>query len=211
MKYIAHRGLRDNKYEENTIEAFQNAIENPNVSGFEFDIRVTKDHYFVVHHNAFIKGDLIKNKTYRYLKKEYNLPLLSDVLKLETDKIMLIEIKDTHLPFKKLNRLLKKYSYRNLYVMSFHNSVIYKLCEYRCTAKLGILNYILNSEADYNLDFIGLINDLSNRKLIDNYKKREVEVFLYGVLNEEEDLRYEDVYYIVDGIPQNRNALQNIL
>ncbi len=95
--------------------------------------------------------------------------------------------------------------------MSFHNSVIYKLCEYRCTAKLGILNYILNSEADYNLDFIGLINDLSNRKLIDNYKKREVEVFLYGVLNEEKDLRYEDVYYIVDGIPQNRNALQNIL
>ena len=82
MKYIAHRGLRENKYEENTINAFLNAIQNPNVSGFEFDIRVTKDNYFVVHHNAFIKGDLIKNKKYRYLKKEYNLQLLTDVLKL---------------------------------------------------------------------------------------------------------------------------------
>lgn len=201
MKYIAHRGLRGDQYPENSLEAFQNAIDNPVVEGFEFDIRVTKDHAFVVNHNAFIKAELIKKHTARYLKKKYNLPTLQEVLSLDTSKIMLVEIKDMHIPYKRLVRILKSFKNKNIYVMSFHNSVIYKLCEYRCPAKLGILNYVLNSEADYNLDFIGLINDLASRKLIDAYKKRDVEVFLYGVLNEKKDIHYADVFYIVDSVP----------
>lgn len=201
LKYIAHRGLREKKYLENSIPSFLNAINNELINGFEFDIRKTKDNCFVVHHNAFIKTDLIKNHSYRYLKKKYNLPRLEDVLKLNTNKIMLVEIKDFNIPYKRLNRILKKYSDKNIYVMSFHNSIIYELCSLNCSAKLGILNYVLNSEAEYNLDFIGLINDLADRNLIDEYKKKNIEVFLYGVLNEDEDVCYDDVYYIVDDIP----------
>ncbi len=204
MKYIAHRGLRTKTIKENTLEAFQNAIDNKNIAGFEFDVRKTKDNYFVVHHNAFIKGDLIKNKSYKYLKKKYNLPTLNEVLKLETNKIMLVEIKDVNISYKKLIKILKRHSDKNIYVMSFHNWVINKLCEYKAPVKLGILNYVLNSEADYNLNFIGLLNNLASRDRIDAFKGRGIEVLLYGIINEEKDLIYEDVYYIVDEVPKNK-------
>lgn len=198
LKYIAHRGLRTNEKKENTIAAFQNAINNPNIDGFEFDVRKTKDNRFVVNHNAFIKGDFIKKKSCHYLKKKYNLPTLQEVLELDTDKIMLVEIKDMQIPYRKLVKILKKYQDKKICIMSFHNAVINKLKKYQAPAKLGILNYVLNSEADYNLDFIGLLNSLTTRDLIEKFQNRGVEVFLYGILNEDTDLCYEDVYYIVD-------------
>ena len=204
LKLIAHRGLRTKEIKENTIEAFENAIKNDKISGFEFDIRKTIDNQFVVHHNAFIKMDLIERKTYRYLKKKYNLPLLTDVLKLNTDKIMLVEIKDAHLPYRKLIKILNQYRNKNIYVMSFHNKVIEKLKKKGVYAKLGVLNYILNSESDYNLDFICLLNNLTTPHLIKEYQKRNVEVLLYGVINEDDDLWYEDGTYIVDEVPKNQ-------
>lgn len=203
MKYIAHRGLRTKDIPENTLEAFKNAINNPDIAGFEFDIRKTKDDYFVVNHNVFIKGELIKTKTYRYLKKKYHLPLLTEVLSLDTNKIMLVEIKDINIPYKKLIRIFKKFPNKNIYVMSFHNWVIDKLCEYHAPIKLGILNYVLNSESDYHLEFIGLLNNLATRNLINAYQNRNVEVFLYGIINEDKDIIYDDVYYIVDEVPNN--------
>lgn len=202
LKFIAHRGLRSDTIKENTMEAFQNAICNQKVAGFEFDVRKTFDNQFVVNHNAFIKTDLIKRKTYKYLKKKYNLPLLSDVLSLDTNKIMLVEIKDSHLPYRKLIKLLNQYQNKNIYVMSFHNKVIEKLKKKGTSAKLGILNYVLNSEADYHLDFICLLNNLTTPHLIKEYEKRNVEVFLYGVLNENTDLWYENGMYIVDEVPK---------
>ena len=73
LKFIAHRGLRSKTIKENSIEAFQNAINNNKISGFEFDIRKTKDNQFVVNHNAFIKNHLIRNCTLKFLKKTYHL------------------------------------------------------------------------------------------------------------------------------------------
>lgn len=210
MKLIAHRGLRTNTIKENTMEAFENAIKNPQIAGFEFDIRRTLDNQFVVNHNAFIKNDLIKRKTYKYLKKKYNLPLLSEVLELNTDKIMLVEIKDRRLPFRKLIKILTQYRNKNIYVMSFHNKVIEKLKKKGVYVKLGILNYILNSEADYNLDFICLLNNLTTPHLLKEYEKRDVEVFLYGVINEENDLWYENGTYIVDEVPKKCKKIEKI-
>jgi len=68
LKLIAHRGLRTKEIKENTMEAFQNAINTKEIAGFEFDIRKTIDNAFVVNHNALIKGDFIKWKSLRYLK-----------------------------------------------------------------------------------------------------------------------------------------------
>lgn len=201
MKFIAHRGLRTEEIKENTMESFLNAIKNPMITGFEFDIRKTLDNNFVVNHNAFIKNDLIKWKTYRYLKKKYNLPLLNEVLELNTNKIMLVEIKDRCLPYKKLIKMLNNYQNKNIYVMSFHNKVIEKLKKKKVFVKLGILNYILNSEENYEYDFICLLNNLTTPHLLKEYEKRNIEVFLYGILNEKEDLWYKDGTYIVDDVP----------
>lgn len=202
MKFIAHRGLRTDIYKENTMEAFCNAIKNSKVAGFEFDIRKTLDNKFVVNHNAFIKKDLIKLRTYNYLKKHYNIPLLTDVLDLNTNKIMLVEIKDKNISFNKLNKIFKMYQNKNIYVMSFHNKVMEKLKKKNVPVKLGILNYVLNSEADYDYDFICLLNNLTTKDLILEYEKRGIEVILYGVLNEEKDLWYKNGTYIVDSVPK---------
>lgn len=200
MKFIAHRGLRNEQIKENTLEAFQNAIQNEKIDGFELDIRKTFDHQFVVNHNAFIKEDLIKNKTYKYLKKKYHLPLLREVLALNTTKIILIEIKDNTICYDKLSKILNAFSDKKIYVMSFHNKVIAELKKRGFKQKLGILNYVFNSEEEYSYDFICLLNNLTTQKLVEEYHKKGIEVFLYGVLNEKKDLKIEDVYYIVDKI-----------
>ncbi len=205
LKFIAHRGLRTETIKENTLEAFENAIANELIAGFEFDIRKTLDNQFVVNHNPFIKTDFIKRKTFKYLKKKYNLPLLQEVLALDTDKMMLVEIKDRKLPYRKLIKIFNEYTNKKIYVMSFHNKVIEKLKKKNAPVKLGILNYILNSEADYNLDFIALLNNLATPRLVEEYKRRNVEVLYYGIINEEEDLMDENGIYIVDRVPKNKD------
>jgi len=202
LKFIAHRGLRSDTIKENTLDAFYNAIESDKMSGFEFDIRKTKDKYFIVNHNAFIKSDLISRKNHRYLKNKYNLPTLNEVLKIKTDKILMIEIKDISINYSEFVKLINKYQDKNIYIMSFHNKVINKLKSYKLKAKLGILNYILNTEEEYDLDFICLLNNLATNEIINEYKKIGIEVFIYGVLNEKNDLFYDNVYYIVDYEPE---------
>ncbi len=200
LKLIAHRGLRSQTIKENTIEAFQNAIENKNCAGFEFDIRKTKDNQFIVCHNAFVKKDWIKKKNARYLQKKYHLPLLEEVLALQTTKLFLIEIKDAQIPYTNLLKIINKYQDKNLYITSFHNKVIEQLKEKKIPAKLGILNYILNSKEEYPYDFICLLNSLTTLRLVEEYQKRNIQLFFYGILNEKKDLWYQNGFYIVDKI-----------
>lgn len=201
MKLIAHRGLKTTKIKENTLASFLNAINDPNFSGFEFDIRETKNKKYIINHNANIKTDIISTKTLKELKQKYSLITLDTVLSLHTDKIFLIEIKDLTTNVLALHQILKKYSHQKLYVMSFHNSVIAELKKLNPSYKLGILNYLLNSEENYQYDFICLLNNLTTQNLINLYHKRNCEVFIYGLLNDS-NLKYQNVYYIVDKLPK---------
>ncbi len=201
LKYIAHRGLRNAQFKENTLEAFINALKSRRMAGFEFDIRETKDHEFIVNHNAFIKDDLIKFKTLKELQQKHHILTLKEVLKLETNKIFLVEIKDSSIDYDKFIKIINKFKKQKIYIMSFHNKVIYKLKEYKVPAKLGILNYVLNSEEEYNYDFICLLNNLTTPKLIDYFNKKNIEIFMYGVINENKDLIFENTYYIVNQEP----------
>ena len=65
---IAHRGLKINA-QENTLKAFQNALNNPHYAGFECDIRTSKDGVFVICHNPLIKEDIISLTNYKDLSK----------------------------------------------------------------------------------------------------------------------------------------------
>ena len=106
MQLIAHRGLTNKFYKENTIEAFENAINNKYI-GIELDIRMTKDKKIVILHDKVInrtsngKGN-INNLEYKELKK-YNfgskeipskIPLLKDVIKKFNNTIIFIELKE---------------------------------------------------------------------------------------------------------------------
>ena len=192
--FIAHRGLVKKGIKENTIDAFQKAIDSDIYAGFELDIYTSKDKEFVVHHDPLLDGKLIWNYSYKELKKK-NVAKLEDVLKLNTDKIILIEIKDINIDINKLTKLLNKYKKKNIYVMSFFNSVIRKFKN--PPFKVGVLNYLLNSTSEYPYDFIGILYDVASKHLIESLKKLKIEVFLYA-LSKKDKYLFKDVYYIID-------------
>lgn len=191
---IAHRGIFNEVVKENTIPAFLGAINNPDYAGFELDIYTSSDKIFVVNHDPLVNGKFIWKQPYKELKK-HGLIKLEDVLKLKTNKIILIEIKDINIDTIQLTKLLNKYKTKNIYVMSFFNSVIKKINNN--LFKIGILNYILNSTTTYNYDFMGILYDVASPHLINSLKKLNITVFLYAI-NKKDKLSYPDIYYIVD-------------
>lgn len=191
---IAHRGIYNNIVKENTIPAFLGSINDSNYRGFELDIYTSKDGEFVVHHDLLLDGKFMWHYTYKELKRK-GVVRLEDVLKLKTNKIILIEIKDINIDIIKLTKLLDKYKNKNIYVMSFFKSVIKKFK--KRTFKVGVLNYILNSSDVYPYDFIGILYDVASLHMIESLRKLNIEVFLYGI-NKKDKLNFKDVYYIVD-------------
>jgi len=195
--YIAHRGLVSGTVKENTLEAFNLALESSRYIGIELDVRVSKDNEFIVYHDLLFKGRLVKNVLYNELKKE-GVSKLIDVLKLDTNKILMIEIKDFDINLKKLAKLLKSYNTKNLYISSFNNKILLNLRKNLKNVKIGSLNYVLNSKEDYSaFDFIGIINYLLTDELIKYFRKRNIEVFGYGVSSIQK-IKYKNINYIVD-------------
>lgn len=195
MKYIAHRGVVTVSSKENTLDAFNLAINDSKYSGFELDVRTSKDNIFVVFHDSLIDGALVKNLTFKELK-EKGVNSLKEVLNLNTSKKILIEIKDFDINVYKLVKMLNK-SDSDIYVMSFSSKVIEKISKLDYKFKIGVLNYILNTKEEYNYDFICLLYLSVNASLIEKYKEEKTEVFLYGV---PKHLKIKDFgcYMIVD-------------
>ena len=192
--FIAHRGLVKKGVIENTLPAFLGAIKSNKYAGFELDIYTSLDGIFVVHHDPLLDGKFIWKYNYKELREKGVLKLI-DVLRLNTDKIILIEIKDININIEKLTKLLNKYKNKKIYVMSFFNSVIKKFKN--PTFKVGVLNYILNSTSEYTYDFIGILYDVATNHMIESLQKMNIEVFLYA-LNKKDKYRFKDVYYIID-------------
>ena len=192
--FIAHRGLVKKGIIENTLPAFLGAINSDKYAGFELDIYTSKDNEFIIHHDPLLDGKLIWNYEYKELKKK-GVVKLEDVLKLKTNKIILIEIKDINLDINQFTKLLNKYQDKKIYVMSFFNSVIRKFKN--PTFKVGVLNYLLNSTTEYPYDFIGILYDVATKHMINSLKELNIEVFLYA-LSKKDKYIFKDVYYIVD-------------
>ncbi len=100
---IAHRGLHNAEFPENSIPAYQNAIDhNFNI---EIDVHLTKDKHLVVFHDdtlkrvcgvdkAVKKCTLEEIKTFRLLGTEYTIPTFDEFLELVDGKVgILCEIK----------------------------------------------------------------------------------------------------------------------
>ena len=186
MKLIAHRGIWNKHIKDNSYEAIKKGLESDKYIGIECDIRETKDKKFILYHNILYKGELIKNKYYSELE---GVSLLESILKINSDKLFLLEIKDFNMDIDAFLKLLNKYK-RNIYVMSFDINIIKRIRKVTSNYKLGVLNYILNSEYNYDLDFICLLNVLANAKVLDYFKKKNIEVIIYGVKNVNKNLTY---------------------
>ena len=188
---IAHRGIWNKDVKDNSYEAIYNGLYSPSYIGIECDIRWTKDKKFIVYHNILYKGNLVKNTYYKDMK---DISLLEDILKIETNKLLVLEIKDCNIDKKKLLRILSKYK-RNYYIMSFNTKVIKELRRINSNYKYGILNYLFNSEYDYNLDFICLLDSFTTSKIVDYFLKRNIDVIIYG-----SNKINKNVKYIVDDV-----------
>ena len=194
---IAHRGKVDSINKENTIEAFKAAINDIKYDGFELDIRETKDKRIVVVHDFVVDNKLIKRVNYKELER-YNIPLLESVLKLDTEKIIMIEIKDPNMDIEALRKLLEKYQDKKIYLMSFYNNTIKEFLKLSHTCKCGILNYGFNHEYSYNeYDFICILDFSLTDNIIDYFRRRKIEVFSYGLLTNKLNIK-EYVNYIID-------------
>lgn len=103
-KYIAHRGLHNDKLPENSLGAFENAAQN----GYpiELDVHLLKDGEIAVFHDDSLAritgkdgyiGNLCKEdlKTYNLLGTEYTIPTFDEVLSLVAGRVpLLIEVKN---------------------------------------------------------------------------------------------------------------------
>jgi len=111
---LAHRGLHNEKYPENSLGAFENAIKK----GFaiETDVRLLKDDTVVIFHDPDLKRmcgvDIKINELtiedlekYKLNNSNYTIPTLKEVLELVAGKIpIMIELK----PLKKKEHLEEK-------------------------------------------------------------------------------------------------------
>ncbi len=206
MKRIAHRGYKTSSIKENTMEAFKNAANNE-FSGIEFDVRKTKDGKLVVVHDASIDRvsnghGFVRDLTYDELSK-YNfgskdvpskIPLFEDVLTSFPGLFKIVELKtEVDLePF--LDRVDDK-----TYFMSFDNGLIKRLKKKHPKLKCGVLNYVLNSEVDYDYDMICILDIVATDELVMKFLKKGIAVFIYGIVGKIDYVRdYENLYYIVE-------------
>ena len=109
---IAHRGLHNEKFTENGMKAFQNAIDHG--VAFEFDIHLTKDNELVVCHDESLKRTtgkegIIEDLTLKEIKDNYRLldggeiPTLKEVFDLNKERVpMVIELKVFRKNYKEL-------------------------------------------------------------------------------------------------------------
>lgn len=127
-KYIAHRGLHNEKLwaPENSAEAFRRAVDRG--YGIELDVHLTKDGNIVVFHDEGLfrmTGDHRKItdltvdeiKQLRLRDTSEKIPLLSEVLKIVDGKVpLLIEIKNST---RKIGKLEKQLAYLMKYYKGY--------------------------------------------------------------------------------------------
>ncbi|MCI9110458.1 MAG: glycerophosphodiester phosphodiesterase [Bacilli bacterium] len=206
MKIIAHRG-NDGIHVENSMESILNSLTISYIDGVEFDIRHTKDYDFVIHHDPFYKGYYIEKTRLSVLQKK-GLNSLEEVLKnINSDKIIMIEIKEESGKFKymltKLHKLLKKYNL-NYYLCSFNYDLVSYLKKKYPIYNVGLLIGIklnlnkMDNSFDFNMinfrhakkaplkeTFIWTVNDLKTFEMVkDNQnvitdKAKEIYDFIY--------------------------------
>lgn len=201
MKYIIHRGITSNRFKENSYIAIKRALIDKSSLGVEFDIRLAKDDKIVLSHDNIINFNYIENMNYNDIIKNKYLTTLDKVLNINTDKILLIDIKVNNNYKKFGNLLLKeldKYE-RNIYLASFNKKVI-KYLRKKTKYKKGIitLNYKKN-----NNDFVVINYNTISSKKINDIKNKEIFIWTIHNNNDLEKVKnkfsnIDNFYLIID-------------
>jgi glycerophosphoryl diester phosphodiesterase len=151
---VAHRGASALVPFENTLEAFEKAIDI-GAAIMEFDVRRTADHVMVSYHDDDIKGNKLCDITYDELEEQatrqgFSVPTIEDILKISQGKIFLdIELKEVGYE-EELIDLVTKYLKHNEFVMkSFFDEAIIRIKEIDSEIRTGLLLGKLNKEMSF--------------------------------------------------------------
>ena len=126
---IAHRGASGLVKFENTLESFEKAIAL-GVPLVEFDVRKTKDNFFVCYHDASLDDVKLADCSYHRIlemskSNGFDIPLLENVIILCKGRIRLdIELKETGYELAVLNLIKNYLDYPDYVIKSFNDSSI---------------------------------------------------------------------------------------
>lgn len=199
MKYIIHRGVTSKNNNDNSFIAVKKAILDKNSVGVEFDIRLTKDNKIVLSHDSILGLNYIENMEYKDIIKYKYLTTLDKVLDINTNKILLIDIKINNNYKLFGDILLNKINNcdRNIYLMSFNKKII-KYLSNKIKYKLGIISLIYRSNK-YPLTILNY-KTISNKKL-KKLKKKEIFLWTFDSIKEINNItnKIDDIesYYLI--------------
>lgn len=148
-KIIGHRGASGLVEHENTIEAFQKAIDI-GCYAIECDIRKTKDDILVINHDPFIKDLIIAEYPYQELNDYtmslgYHLPTLIETLKFVKGKILVdLEIKEEGYEDKIVDEVLSVLSLDEFYLRSFYDNALIRIHSINKDIRLILLTGLSN-------------------------------------------------------------------
>ena len=184
---IAHRGLHNEKFTENGLNAFKNAIDHG--VAFEFDIHLTKDEQLIVCHDEDLirttgKQGIIEDLTLQEIKDNYRLldggeiPTLQQVIDLNNEKVpMVIELKVFRKNYKPLARVAKLAlkqikDKRNVLIISFDPRSLWPF------RKEGFIRSLLVAKSDeytwffrHTVESVDLDKKLFEEKRVRRYTK----------------------------------------
>lgn len=141
---IAHRGASYLANHENTIEAFQLALD-VHANGIELDIRQTFDKVLIVFHNEHIGGFPIRTLTYQQIQEMtaslgYQVPTFEEVLMLARKKAhLLIELKEAGYEKKAISLINSCLSYEEYSIQSFLDIVVRRIKKIDSSVNTGLL------------------------------------------------------------------------
>jgi glycerophosphoryl diester phosphodiesterase len=141
---IAHRGASGLVPSENTVEAFEKAVE-VGAAMIEFDVRRTKDKTLVCIHDADIDGARVDGMTFDQLQSRatalgYEVPRLKDVLAAFKGRIAFdVELKERGYEAQVLDVLASEVTPSQFVIKSFHDETVKVLKEMDEQVYAGLL------------------------------------------------------------------------
>jgi len=148
-RIIAHRG-NSSRYHENTMPAFQQAVED-GADGIEFDVRLTRDRQWVVHHDAEVVTEggarLISIMTLDEIREAHvgphrdPIPTLAEFLEWsnQAGTPAIFDIKDTDGMPELIETVERAQPTRPPVYSSFHRSVLKQIEHFRPQWQRGLI------------------------------------------------------------------------
>ena len=192
--HLIHRGIINKKFLENNINSFKESFKKG--FGVETDIHASKDGKFICFHDYTLKRIFkikrsIKDLNYLKIKqlsskKNNEIPLLKDLLKINKNRYYLfIEIKP-NFSKKLLSKLVKETSkYSKCVFISFKHENIFKLLKLKKNIKVGLsfspstsIKTIIEKSKNNKIKYLILDKFFLNKQKINKLK---IQKFYYTI------------------------------